>query len=128
MSNATHWRFVTAALAALALAGCGGGGPLEGTWTRTMSGEGDLTMTVSGGKASFALPDGRWPDPVDLTAAVKLDGETLSVTDEAGPAACGKPAPTYTAKVEGTSLTIGGGGTDPCGARHAVLVGTWTKK
>jgi len=122
-------RFAVAAAACLLVAcGGGGGGALSGTWTKTMSGEGDVTMTVGGGgKTTFELPAPRWPEEHDLTATLTLAGDSLTIADEAGPAACGKPAPKYAVKVEGNALTIGGGGSDPCGARHAVLVGAWTK-
>lgn len=111
--------------------GGGGGGALSGTWTKTMSGEGDVTMNVgSGGKATVELPAPRWPDEHDVTATLSLAGDSLSIANEGGPGACGndKPAPKYAAKVEGKTLTISGGSSDPCPARHAVLVGTWTKK
>ena len=112
-----------------ALAGCGGGGgALSGKWTKTMSGEGDVVMNVAaGGKATVELPEGRWPGEKDWTATLAVAGDSLSIADEGGSAACGKPAPKYAVKVENNTLSIGGGGSDPCGARHAVLVGTWTK-
>jgi hypothetical protein len=111
------------------LAACGGGaGGLTGKWTKPMSGEGDVVLDVgSGGKAVVELPAPRWPETSDWTATLSLAGDSLSIADEAGPSACGKPAPKYAAKVEGNTLMISGGGSDPCGGRHAVLVGTWTK-
>jgi hypothetical protein len=113
---------------AMAACGGGGGGALAGKWTKAMSGEGDVQLDVaSSGKATVELPAPRWPDEGDWTAKFSLAGDSLSISDESGPSACGKPAPAYVAKVEGNSLTISGGGSDPCGARHAVLVGTWTK-
>jgi hypothetical protein len=124
-------RHVVLALAmGCALGACGGGaGGLTGTWTKAMSGEGDVVLDVqSDGKSIVELPAPRWPEASDWTARLSLEGDSLSIADEAGPAACGKPAPRYAAKVEGNALTIGGGGSDPCGARHAVLVGTWTRK
>jgi hypothetical protein len=112
----------------MAACGGGGGGALAGKWTKTMSGEGDVQLDVgAGGKATVELPAPRWPDASDWTAKFSLSGDSLSIADESGPAACGKPAPAYVARVEGNALTISGGGSDPCGARHAVLVGTWTK-
>jgi hypothetical protein len=122
-------RLALVVTAACLLAACGGGGgALSGTWKKTMSGEGDVTMTVGGGgKTTVELPSPRWPDEHDVTATLTLAGDSLTITDEAGPAACGKPAPKYAAKVEGNALTISGGSSDPCPARHAELVGTWTK-
>jgi hypothetical protein len=111
------------------LAACGGGaGGLSGKWTKTLSGEGDVVLDIaSGGKATVELPAPRWPEPADWTAKLSLAGDSLSIADEAGPRACGKPAPKYAAKVDGNTLTISGGNSDPCGGRHTVLVGTWTK-
>ena len=112
----------------VALAACGGGGgALAGTWTKPMAGEGDLKMTVAGGKAKFQLPDGRWPAEVDVEAKVRMVGDSLEVTGDTGPSACKDPAPKYSVAVSGNTITIGGGSSDPCPARHAVLVGTWTK-
>lgn len=111
-------------------AGCGGGGSsaIAGKWTKAMTGEGDVVMTIEkNGRASFALPDGRWPAPVDMTANLAVAGDSLSMTGDGGPSACAQPAPKYVVAVSGNTLTIGGGNTDPCGARHAALVGTWTK-
>jgi len=115
---------------ACVLAACGGGGGgLSGQWTKSMSGEGDVVLDVkSGGKATVELPAPRWPEANDWTATFTLAGDSLAISDEGGPSACGQAAPTYAAKVEGNALTISGGGSDPCGGRHAVLVGTWTKK
>ena len=117
-------------LVGLAAAGCGGGGSsaIAGKWTKAMTGEGDVVMTIEkNGTASFALPDGRWPAPVDMTANLAVAGDSLSMTGDGGPSACAQPAPKYVVAVSGNTLTIGGGNTDPCGARHAALVGTWTK-
>lgn len=113
----------------LAACGGGGGGGLSGQWTKTMSGEGDVVLEVgAGGKSTVEMPAPRWPEPKDWTGTLRLVGDSLTISDEGGPSACGKPAPTYVAKVEGNALTISGGNSDPCGGRHAVLVGTWTKK
>jgi hypothetical protein len=113
------------------VAGCGGGGgagSIAGDWTRSMSGEGDVTLRVeSGGRATMELPAPRWPEATDWSAKLTVAGDSLAISEESGPAACGKPAPTYVVKVEGKAMTIGGGGSDPCGARHAALVGSWTK-
>ena len=111
------------------LAGCGGGGgALAGSWTKQMSGEGDVKMTVGGGGAAkIELPSPRWPADVDVEAKLKMVGDSLEITGDTGPHACKDPAPKYAAKVEGNTLTIGGGGSDPCTLRHAALVGTWTK-
>jgi hypothetical protein len=111
------------------LAGCeGGGGALAGTWTKSMSGEGDVKMTVGGGGAvKVELPSPRWPADVDVEAKLRMVGDSLEVSGETGPSACKDPAPKYHVAVSGTSMTIGGGSADPCPARHAVLVGTWTK-
>jgi hypothetical protein len=93
-----------------------------------MAGEGDVVLTIaSDGAASFALPDGRWPADVDMTAKLAVAGDSLTMTGDGGPSACAQPAPKYVIAVSGNTLTIGGGNTDPCGARHAALVGTWTK-
>ena len=122
-------RIVLAVAMVCVLGACGGGaGGLSGKWTKAMSGEGDMVLDVgSGGKATLELPAPRWPNEGDWTAKLSLAGDSLSIADESGPAACGKPAPKYAAKVEGNTLMISGGGSDPCGARHAVLIGTWTK-
>jgi hypothetical protein len=112
----------------MAACGGGGGGGLSGQWTKAMSGEGDVVLDVkSGGKATVELPAPRWPEANDWTATFTLAGDSLAISDEGGPSACGQPAPKYAARVEGNALTISGGGSDPCGGRHAVLVGTWTK-
>lgn len=121
-------RGVVGLLGMLVLAGCGGGGALDGTWARTLSGEGEVTMTVKGGKATFQLPEPRWPAADDLVAKVALSGETLTLSEESGPSACGKAAPAYTAKIEGATLVISGGSGDPCGGRRTALVGTWEKR
>jgi len=126
-------RMTLAATVVCALTACGGGGSggLSGKWSKSMAGEGDVTMDVgSGGKATVELPSPRWPEEHDVTATLAFAGDSLAITDESGPASCGKdkPAPRYAAKVEGNSLMISGGSGDPCPARHAVLVGTWTKK
>ena len=109
-------------------AGCGGGaGGLAGTWTKPMSGEGDLKMVVQGGKAKFHLPDGRWPADVDFEAKLRMVGDSLEVSGDTGPSACKDAAPKYAVAVSGNTVAISGGSSDPCPARHAVLVGTWTK-
>ena len=119
---------VLASACVVAACGGGGGGGLSGQWTKAMSGEGDVVLDVkSGGKATVELPAPRWPETSDWTATFSLAGDSLTISDEGGPSACGQPAPKYAAKVEGNALTISGGGSDPCGGRHAVLVGTWTK-
>lgn len=112
----------------MALTACGGGGgALAGTWTKPMSGEGDLKMTVAGSKAKFELPSPRWPADVDVEARVRMVGDSLEVSGDTGPSACKDPAPRYAVAVSGNTVTISGGSSDPCPARHAVLVGTWTK-
>jgi hypothetical protein len=122
-------RIVLLASACVVAACGGGGGGLSGQWTKAMSGEGDVVLDVkSGGKATVELPAPRWPETNDWTATFSLAGDSLTISDEGGPSACGQPAPKYAAKVEGNALTISGGGSDPCGGRHAVLVGTWTRK
>jgi hypothetical protein len=92
-----------------------------------MSGEGDLKMVVQGGKAKFHLPDGRWPADVDVEAKVRMVGDSLVVSGDTGPSACKDPAPKYAVAVSDNTVVISGGSSDPCPARHAVLVGTWTK-
>jgi hypothetical protein len=112
------------------VAGCGGGGAgaIAGEWTRTMSGEGDVVLRIeSSGRATMELPAPRWPEAADWTATLTVAGDSLAISGESGPAACGKPAPKYAVKVEAKAMTISGGGSDPCGARHAALVGSWTK-
>jgi hypothetical protein len=122
-------RIVLLASACVVAACGGGGGGLSGQWTKAMSGEGDVVLDVkSGGNATVELPAPRWPETNDWTATFSLAGDSLTISDEGGPSACGQPAPKYAAKVEGNALTISGGGSDPCGGRHAVLVGTWTRK
>jgi hypothetical protein len=116
-------------LTSLVIAGCGGGSSkMAGKWTKSMEGEGDVVLTIDGkGAASFALPDGRWPAPVDVQSMLTMQGDSLTIASETGPSACAQPAPKYVVAISGTSMTIGGGSSDPCGARHEVLVGTWTK-
>ena len=129
MVRASGW-FAGVMLVGVALSGCGGGGSsaIAGKWTKAMAGEGDVVMTVeSNGNASLALPNGRWPADVDMTAKLAMAGDSLSITGDGGPSACTQPAPKYVVAVSGNTLTIGGGNTDPCGARHAALVGTWNK-
>jgi hypothetical protein len=126
-------RMTLAATMVWALAACGdrGAGGLAGKWSKSMAGEGDVTMNVgAGGKATVELPSPRWPEEHDVTATIAIAGDSLAISDEGGPAACGKdkPAPRYAAKLEGKSLMISGGSGDPCPARHAVLIGTWTKE
>lgn len=126
MTRASGSVLVMAGL--LALVGCGGGGgALAGTWTKPMSGEGDLKMTVQGNSARLELPSPRWPAEVDMEVKLRMVGDSLEVSGDKGPSACKDPAPRYAAAVSGNSLTISGGSSDPCPARHAVLVGTWTK-
>ena len=72
------------------LMACGGGaGGLGGQWTKSMSGEGDVTMNISGGKATIELPSPRWPAEKDLLATLSIAGDSLTIADECGPAACG---------------------------------------
>ncbi len=129
MTRASRWLAGGVTLVVLAVAGCGGGGSaIAGKWTKTMTGEGDVVMNVANnGTATFALPDGRWPAEIDVTAKFAVSGDSLTMTGDSGPSACADPAPKYAIAVSGNTLTIGGGNTDPCGARHAALVGTWTK-
>lgn len=112
----------------LGMTACGGGsGGLSGSWTKPMSGEGDLKMVVRGNSARFELPSPRWPAEVDVEAKVRMMGDSLEVTGDTGPSACKDPAPKYAVAMSGNTITISGGSSDPCPARHAVLVGTWTK-
>lgn len=129
MARASGWFAGGVALVVLAVAGCGGGSSaIAGKWTKAMSGEGDVVMNIANnGTTTFALPDGRWPADIDVTAKVAVSGDSLMVTGDSGPSACAEPAPKYAFAVSGNTLTIGGGNTDPCGVRHAALVGTWTK-
>ncbi|MFZ5624498.1 MAG: hypothetical protein ACOY71_08710 [Gemmatimonadota bacterium] len=109
-------------------AGCAGAGPVAGTWTKSMAGEGDVKLIVDrGGKAKVELPSPRWPAEVDMEMKMTVKGDSLHLGSDSGPSACGQPAPAYTFTVQGDQLTIGGGNTDPCGVRHAALVGTWKK-
>lgn len=129
MVRASGW-FAGVVLVGLVVAGCGGGGSsaMAGKWTKQMAGEGDVVLTIArDGSASFALPDGRWPADIDMTAKFTMAGDSLIVTADGGPSACTLPAPKYVMALSGNTLTIAGGNTDPCGARHAALVGTWTK-
>ena len=122
-------RSTRVVLAFVVLVGCGGGsGALAGTWTKTMAGEGDVTMVIKGGTAEIQLPAPRWPADVDMTVKVTASGDSITITEDAGPSACTQPAPKYSFAAQGNQLTVSGGNTDPCGARHAALVGTWTKK
>ena len=128
MRRASGW-YVGVVLVGLVASACGGGaGAIAGKWTKPMAGEGDVVMTIErNGKVSLALPDGRWPADIDMTGKVAVVGDSLTLTADGGPSACPQPAPKYAFAVSGNSLTIGAGSTDPCGARHAALVGTWTK-
>lgn len=128
MVRASGW-LIGVVLVGVAVAGCGGGSSaLAGTWTKSMEGEGDVTLTIAGnGAATLALPDGRWPAAIDVQATMTALGDSLTVTNDSGPSACAQPAPKYVVAVSGNTMTIGGGNTDPCGMRHAVMVGTWTK-
>jgi len=128
MRRASGW-LIGVVLVGLVTSACGGGSSaIAGKWTKAMAGEGDVVLTIaSDGAASFALPDGRWPADVDMTAKLAVAGDSLTMTGDGGPSACAQPAPKYVFAVSGNTLTIGGGNTDPCGARHAALVGTWTK-
>jgi hypothetical protein len=121
--------FIALAGVLAACGGMGGSSPIAGKWTKTMSGEGEVIMTIAqNGVASFALPDGRWPAPVDIEATLTVKGDSLTISNESGPSSCAMPAPGYVVAVAGNSMTIGGGGSDQCGTRHAVLVGTWSKQ
>jgi len=129
MVRASGW-FAGVVLVGVAVAGCAGGGSsaIAGKWTKAMAGEGDVVLTIEkNGNASLALPDGRWPAAIDMTGKVAVAGDSLTITADGGPSACPQPAPKYAFAVSGNTLTIGAGSTDPCGARHAALVGTWTK-
>ena len=128
MRRASGW-VVGIVLVGAVMSACGGGSSaIAGKWTKAMAGEGDVVLTIaSNGDASLALPDGRWPAEIDMTGKVAVVGDSLSITADGGPSACPQPAPKYAFAVSGNTLTIGAGSTDPCGARHAALVGTWTK-
>jgi hypothetical protein len=128
MVRASGWS-AGVVLAGLVTAGCGGGSSaIAGKWTKAMAGEGDVVLMIEkNGNASLALPDARWPAAIDLTGRVAVVGDSLSITADGGPSACPQPAPRYAFAVSGNTLTIGAGNTDPCGVRHAALVGTWTR-
>lgn len=122
-----RWHLGVLVAGTIVAAACGGSGGLAGTWTKPMSGEGDLKMVVQGGRARFHLPDGRWPADVDFEARVRMVGDSLTLQGDTGPSACKDAAPKYAISTSGNTMTISGGSSDPCTARHAVLVGTWTK-
>lgn len=114
---------------ALMLGGCGGdAGKLAGTWRRDLYSEGEVRMHVgSDGKMELMLPSPRWPDSVDMRASMVMKGDTIIFQADTTASACQKSEARYMATKTADQLQIAGVGMDPCGSRHAGLVGTWTK-
>ena len=65
-----------------------------------MAGEGDVVLTIENGKASLALPDGRWPAAIDMTGKIAVVGDSLSMTADGG-LSLSAAAPKYAFAVSG---------------------------
>ncbi len=119
----------TALLVSL-LASCDSGSRrLAGTYTRSLYGEGDIQMTLaSNGGLRLSLPSPRWPDSLDLDGKVTVKGDTLYFGKDSGILSCKEKEARYLVSQSDAGMTISRlGDADPCGARHAALVGTWNK-
>ncbi|HXE58689.1 MAG TPA: hypothetical protein VNK43_11865 [Gemmatimonadales bacterium] len=115
------------ALGLLGLLACEGRNGLSGTYTRTLYGEGELRMSMRGNTLAMELPSPRWPAEVDIEGPFRMRGDTLIFDDAAEALGCKAPDARYLVRRQEDTLNISGLGMDPCGARHAALVGTWTK-
>lgn len=111
------------------LAACGGdAGKYSGHWKRTLTGEGDVELSLaSNGKMELMLPSPRWPDTVDFQGRMMFHGDTATFKADTAGRACQTADANYRVTREGDQLHIAGIGMDSCGARRVGLVGTWVK-
>jgi hypothetical protein len=117
------------ALAAISIAGCGGGASkYSGTWSRDLYGEGQVKMNLaSNGNVELMLPSPRWPDSVDMKGKAAFMGDTLLFKADTAGSACQTADARYIVSRNADELQIAGLGMDTCGGRRAALVGTWKK-
>lgn len=112
----------------LALAACGGSGSYAGNWKRDLYSEGEVRMEIGrDGTVALMLPAPRWPDSVDYKSKAAFKGDTLVFPADTSAAACQNGEAKYVLNKSGEGLAVAGIGFDPCGGRHAGLVGAWTK-
>jgi hypothetical protein len=123
------FRRLALAVAALALAGCGGeASKYAGKWTRDLYGEGEVRMNLaSNGAVELMLPSPRWPDSVDMKGKAAFSGDTLLFKADTAVSACQTADARYVVSRTEDELHIAGLGMDSCGGRRAALVGTWKK-
>ena len=127
MTHRSSPRSLIAAMAALALAGCGDGGGYSGTFKRSLAGEGDVEMKLGSGNVELMLPAPRWPADVDIKAPVRFVGDTLVFAADTAALACQTAEARYVLTQSEGGLAIRGVGMDSCGGRRAAMVGSWTK-
>ena len=115
--------------AVVSLAACGGErSKYSGTWTRDLSGEGEVKMNLgSNGNVELMMPSPRWPDSVDMKAQAAFVGDTLVFRADTAGSACQTADARYIVNRTEDQLQISGVGMDTCGGRRAALVGTWKK-
>lgn len=115
--------------AVVSLAACGGeGAKYSGTWSRDLSGEGEVKMNLaSNGNVELMMPSPRWPDSVDMKAQAAFVGDTLVFRADTAGSACQTADARYVVSRTEDQLQIAGVGMDTCGGRRAALVGTWKK-
>ncbi|HEX6615077.1 MAG TPA: hypothetical protein VF046_02130 [Gemmatimonadales bacterium] len=116
-------------VAVVSLAACGGeSSKYSGTWTRDLSGEGEVKMNLgSNGNVELMMPSPRWPDSVDMKAQAAFVGDTLVFRADTAGSACQTSDARYVVNRTEDQLQISGVGMDTCGGRRAALVGTWKK-
>ena len=122
-------RQLALAAAVVSLAACGGeGSKYSGTWSRDLSGEGEVKMNLaSNGKVELMMPSPRWPDSVDMKSQAAFVGDTLVFKADTAGSACQTADARYVVNRTEDQLQISGVGMDTCGGRRAALVGTWKK-
>ncbi len=107
----------------------GGGGKYAGHWSRELYGEGAVEMSIGAdGSVEVTLPQGdRWGGRT-IAGKVSFKGDTLVWGEDSGTFTCKAPGAAYVLTMAEGKLDVDGVGADPCGARHAALTGTWSKK
>lgn len=122
-------RHLALVAAVVSLAACGGeGSKYSGTWTRDLSGEGEVQMNLaSNGNLELMMPSPRWPDSVDMKTQAAFVGDTLVFRADTAGSACQTADARYVVDRTEDQLHISGVGMDTCGGRRAALVGTWKK-
>ena len=118
-------------IVALALVGsltaCGNN-KYAGSYSRELSNEGQVEMTLgSNGAITVKLPEARWGGRT-IESRTQLKGDTLVFGEDTGTFTCNKPGAAYVLTMESDKLVMDAVGMDACGARHAALNGTWSKK